>query len=448
MEDNSAPKNEQKLSLTGSVALGTGVMIGAGIFALVGQVAELAGGWVPWAFFVGAVIVAFSSYSYIRYSATNPSSGGIAMLLKAAYGAGVTAGSYSMFMYVSMILAESLLGRTFGTYLLRPFGMQDSAIWVPVLAVIAIAAAAVVNLVGNRWVEGSATVTAALKIIGIAVLAVAGIFTAGLSSLSRLVTSADRTPPEAGLLGFMAGVALCILAYKGFTTITNQGADLREPKRNIGRSIMIAIGLCTVLYLLITVAVTGSLTVPQIVEARDYALAEAAEPTFGVWGVRLTVAIAMIATLSGLIASLFSVSKLYDMLRDMGQAPGLPGKEGHQSLFITAGLAIVIAAFFDLSQIAALGAILYLVMDIAIHWGVIRHLKDDIEAKPWIPWIAIVLDSAVLVPFVVLKAQSALFTLVITAAVALIIVVTQWIVVRRRQQSDSSSQETSHHNSN
>ncbi|MBP2215033.1 APC family permease [Arthrobacter sp. CAN_C5] len=443
MADESASKNDQNLSLTGSVALGTGVMIGAGIFALVGQVAELAGGWVPWAFFAGAVVVGFSSYSYIRYSAKNPSSGGIAMLLKAAYGPGVVAGSFSLFMYVSMVLAESLLGRTFATYLLRPFGMQDSTLWVPVLAVIAIAGAAIVNLVGNTMVERSATITAAIKIVGIAVLAVAGILTAGISSLGKLFTSADRTPPETGLLGFLGAVTLCILAYKGFTTITNQGADLRDPTRNIKRSIIIAISLCTVLYLMITIAVTGSLTVPQIVEARDYALAEAAEPAFGSWGVSLTVAIAVIATLSGLVASLFSVSKFYDMLRDMGQAPGLPGKEGHQSLYITAGLAIVMAAFFDLSQIASLGAILYLVMDIAIHWGVIRHLKDDIEAKIWVPWVAIVLDIAVLLPFILLKAQSDPFTLIITAAVALIIVVTQWLVVRRRNDEDTPSEGTS-----
>lgn len=439
MGRDSTPKNQQKLSLIGSVALGTGVMIGAGIFALVGQVAELTGGWVPWAFFAGAVVVAFSSYSYIRYSATNPSSGGIAMLLKAAYGPGVVAGSFSLFMYVSMILAESLLGRTFGTYLLRPFGMQDSALWVPVLAVVAIAAAALVNLIGNRWVERSATVTAAIKIVGIVVLAVAGILAAGVSSLGRLFTTADRTPPDAGWFGFLAGTALCILAYKGFTTITNQGADLRDPKRNIGRSIMIAIGLCTVLYLLITVAVTGSLTVPQIVEARDYALAEAARPTFGSWGMTLTVVIAVVATLSGLVASLFSVSRLYDMLRDMGQAPGLPGKKEQQSLFITAGLAIVMAAFFDLSQIASLGAILYLVMDIAIHWGIIRHLKGDVEAKTWIPWVAIVLDVAVLVPFTVLKAQSDPFTILITVVVASIIVVTQWLVVRRKRHNGAQS---------
>lgn len=77
--------DQQKLSLAGSVSLGTGVMIGAGIFALVGQVSELAGPLMPLAFLAGAVVVGFSAYSYIRYSNTNPSSGGIAMLLKAAY---------------------------------------------------------------------------------------------------------------------------------------------------------------------------------------------------------------------------------------------------------------------------------------------------------------------------------------------------------------------------
>lgn len=152
-----------KISLIGSVALGTGVMIGAGIFALVGQVAELAGSAVPWAFAAGAVVAAVSAYSYVRCSSADPSSGGIAMILKAAYGPGVVAGTFSLFMYVSMVLAESLLARTFGTYVLRPFGLQGSAVLVPVLAVLAIVAATLVNFVGNRSVESSATVTARLR---------------------------------------------------------------------------------------------------------------------------------------------------------------------------------------------------------------------------------------------------------------------------------------------
>jgi len=54
---------KNSLSLTGAVALGTGVMIGAAIFALLGQVAELSGALFPIIFLLGAVIAGFSAYS-------------------------------------------------------------------------------------------------------------------------------------------------------------------------------------------------------------------------------------------------------------------------------------------------------------------------------------------------------------------------------------------------
>lgn len=431
--------DSEKLSLAGSVSLGTGVMVGAGIFALVGQVAGLAGGLVPAAFLAGAVVVAFSSYSYVKYSGANPSSGGIAMLLKAAYGPGVIAGSFSLFMYVSMVVAESLLARTFGTYLLRPFGLQGSTLLVPALGVAAIAAAALVNVFGNTLVERSATVTAAAKIVGIAALAIAGLLASGWSSLGTALTGGSGEPPQQGILGFLAGTTLCILAYKGFTTITNQGGDIKEPKKNIGRSIIISLALCTVIYLLLTVSVTGSLSVPEIMKARDYALARAAEPLFGTWGVGLTIALAVVATLSGLLASLYSVSRLYAMLQEMKQAPALPGKVKHQPLLITAGLAILVTVFFDLSQIASLGALLYISMDIAVHLGVIRHLHRDIEAARWVPAVAIILDLAVLGAFVLVKAEQDLLTLGVGAALALAIFLAQWWAVKRRDNSGDAA---------
>lgn len=424
------------LSLTGSVSLGAGVMIGAGIFALVGQVAGLAGDWFPIAFLAGAVVAGVSSYSYIRYSSVNPSSGGIAMLLKDAYGPGVTAGTFSLFMYVSMVIAQSLLGRTFGTYLLRPFGLQDSALLVPILGVLAIAAATVVNLVGTRLVEGSALATAIAKIVGITVLAVAGLIAAFASGDGLFAkTSGDSV----SIVGVLAATTLAVLAYKGFTTITNQGADLRSPERNIGRSIVISLALCTVLYLLITVSVGATIGAAGAAKARDYALAQAAEPVFGAWGVGITVAIAIIATLSGLLASLYAVSRLYAMLQQMHQAPALPKRITHQPLLITAGLAIILTAFLDLSQIASLGALLYLTMDIAVQGGVIFVLHQKISARRWVPALAILLDLAILIPFTVLKVQSDLLTVVVAAAIALAIVVAQVIAVRRRTGSSANS---------
>jgi len=424
-------EQDTRISLVGSVALGTGVMIGAGIFALVGQVAGLAGDWFPVAFIAGAAVAGVSSYAYARYSSVNPSAGGIAMLLKDAYGPGVVAGSFSLFMYVSMVVAESLLARTFGTYLLRPFGLQDSVVLVPLLGIVAIAAAAVVNLVGNQLVERSALVTAVLKIVGIAVLAAAGLIGAAATGAGFFSRSSDSGD---GVLGVVAAVALCVLAYKGFTTITNQGDDLKDAKRNIARSITISIAICAVLYLLITLSVGASIGASGAIDARDYALAEAADPLFGAWGVGITVAVAVIATLSGLLASLFSVSRLYGMLQDMKQAPALPARVPHQPLLITAAAAIILTAVFDLGRIAALGVFLYLTMDIAVQWGVLRRLREKIEARAWLPIATIVLDAAILAAFTISKVQSDPLTVGVAAGLAAVIFAAQaWVVTRRHR---------------
>lgn len=424
--------SRDRISLAGSVSLGTGVMIGAGVFALVGQVAALADDLFVLAFLSGAAVAAVSSYAYARCSSDDPSSGGIAMILKRAYGPGLVAGTFSMFMYVSMVVAESLLARTFGTYLLRPFGLQDSALLVPLLGLVAIGAAVAVNLAGNRLVEGSADVTAALKITGIVILAGAGI--AGALATSSLAVVPAGGPPD-GLVPLLAAIALSVLAYKGFTTITNQGDDIEDPPRNIPRSIAIALGICAALYLLITVAVASSLSVGEIVAARDYSLAEAADPLFGSAGVALTGAVAVIATLSGLVASLFSVSRLYAMLQEMEQAPRLPDSVPHQPLLITAGAAALATVALDLSRIASVGVILYLTMDIAIQWGVVRRLRGELSLRPWIPVLSVALNAVVLAAFVVAKLERDALILVVAAAISAVIVATQLQLLRHRSGS-------------
>jgi len=100
------------LSLTATVAMGTGVMIGAGIFALTGQVAEYAGPMFPAAFLLAAIISGFSAYTYIKVTSKYPSAGGIAMILQKAYGKTMMTGASALLMAFSMIINESLVART------------------------------------------------------------------------------------------------------------------------------------------------------------------------------------------------------------------------------------------------------------------------------------------------------------------------------------------------
>ena len=393
------------LTLAGTVAMGTGVMIGAGIFALTGQVAEFAGDLYPAAFLLAAIISGFSAYSYIKVSNKFPSAGGIAMILKKAYGPSMITGGAALLMAFSMIINESLVARTFGTYTLQIFGIEGG-IWVPILAVGLILLAFLVNIAGNNVIGSVSKVTAFLKIGGILVFALIALWAGGFSFQPMENGLTDKT--SAG--GFLAGVALAILAYKGFTTITNSGDEVKDPNKNVGRAIMISLAICTVVYLLVCLAVGSTLSVSQIVEAKDYALAEAAKPALGNYGLWFTVAIAMIATASGLLASLFAVSRMLTMLTNMELIPhshfGMPGPIQKHLLVYTAVIAGLLAVFFDLSRIASLGAIFYLVMDIMIHWGVFRYLRKEVEASPIVLLVAIGLDVIALAAFMVLKWQA------------------------------------------
>ena len=382
--DHAPPSHEAKgsISLSGAVAMGTGVMIGAGIFALTGQIAQLAGPLFPLSFVAGAVVTALAAYSYIKMSNAWPSSGGIAMILQKAYGPGTIAASASLLMALSMVINESLVARTFATYALRPFGLETNGIMLAALALALIVFAYLVNAAGNRSVSALSIVMSAIKIGGIAIFAVAAIWASGLGggAFAEPVTGLDGSGFDGA--GFIASIAFSILAFKGFTTITNSGGEIVDPHRNVGRTIMIAIGICVVTYLLVAVAVGSSLDIGEIVAARDYSLAAAARPALGQIGFWFTIVIAVTATASGVVASVFAVSRMLTMLTEMKMIPhshfGMKGTLRSHLLVYTVVVAGTLAVLFDLTRIAALGAFFYLVMDMLVHWGVLRHLRREI----------------------------------------------------------------------
>ncbi|MBU4529292.1 MAG: APC family permease [Hoeflea sp.] len=414
--DRTSDYKADSLSLSGAVSMGTGVMIGAGIFALTGQIAELAGPLFPLAFIAGAFVTGFSAYSYIRMSNTWPSSGGIAMILQKCYGPGAVAGGAALLMALSMVIAESLVARTFATYVLRPFDITDGPL-VPILAVGVILFAFLVNIAGNRSVGLFSLVMATLKIGGIALFGIAALWVSGFSFAAASESGRDFTAT-----GFIASVALAILAFKGFTTITNSGAEITEPNRNVGRAITISIALCVVVYLLVAFGVGSSLTIDRIIAARDYSLAEAAEPALGQTGFLLTVILAAVATASGVLASVFAVSRMLAMLTDMKMIPhshfGMSGPIQRHTLIYTVVVASALAVFFDLGRIASLGAFFYLIMDMIIQWGVFRYRRQEIGAAGAVLLAALAFDAVVLVAFTVMKLQSDPL-IVIIAAVAI-----------------------------
>ena len=436
--DHSAPTQykENSLSLVGAVSMGTAVIIGAGIFALTGQIAELGGKWFPLAFLVAAVVTAFSAYSYVKMSNAYPSAGGIAMFLQKAYGKGTITAVGALLMYFSMVINESLVARTFGSYTMQLFDVGKDSWLIPALGVGLLLFAFAVNISGNRMIGTFSLVMSVLKIGGIAAFGLFGLWVSGFSMESFTVAPAQPT----GGGGFLAAVALAILSYKGFTTITNSGSEIVDPHRNVGRAIIISIAICVVIYFLVALAVAGNLSLPEIIAAKNFALAEAARPALGDFGLWFTVVLAIIATVSGVIASVFAASRMAAMLTDMKLVPhshfGMPGNIQKHMLVYTIVLAIVLTVFFDLSRIASLGAIFYLIMDIAVHWGVLRYLREEVKANVLVLITAIVMDVVVLGAFLIIKAQTDMLVIYVALAGVILIFGAEKFYLRARPPSD------------
>jgi amino acid transporter len=364
------------------------------------------------------------------------------MILTKAYGPGAVAAAASVLMALSMVINESLVARTFATYALRPFGIQGGPL-VPVIGVALIVMAYLVNVSGNRSVGLWSLVMSAVKIGGIALFGIAALWASGVGNWAPVARLSEN-----GITGFAASVALSILAFKGFTTITNSGGEITDPKRNVGRTILISIVICVVVYLLVALAVGSALTPEQIQLARDYALAEAAQPVLGQAGFFLTVALAMVATASGLIASVFAVSRMLTMLTEMKMIPhshfGMSGGIRSHMLIYTVVTAAILTVLFDLGRIASLGAFFYLVMDMVVHWGVWKNMQHRIAARGWIILTALALDAVVLVTFMQFKWRSDSVIVIVAFATILVVFLAERLYLGRFVSRDDVLDHSGH----
>jgi len=202
------------------------------------------------------------------------------------------------------------------------------------------------------------------------------------------------------------------------------------------------LGICSVVYLAIAATVAGNLSLAQIIAAEDSSLAAAAEPAFGDLGVWFTVALAIVATASGVVASVFAASRMLAMLTRMKQVPHshlrMPGSVRTHSVVYTVALAVALTAVFDLRRIAALGAIYYLLMDLAIHWGLLRRLRDRVQFRAAIVWLAIALDITVLAAFVWITATRDPIGLYAALVGIVAIVVGERMLMRSHTRADGT----------
>ncbi len=357
----------QPIGFWGAVFLGIGAMVGAGIFALLGEAGAIAGSGVWISFLIGGVIALLSGYSLARLGATFPAAGGIVEYLVQAWGRGTLSGSMSILLYIAAVISLSLISKAFGAYaasLLPDAWQHPVAILLSCLIVLVFMA---VNLRGARDVTRVEAITVVIKFGVLVAMGIAGIAVMDPQRLS------PSTYPQPSALFNALGVTF--FAYEGFRVITNTAEDMPNPAKTLPRAMLAAILLVTALYVLVAIAVMGNLEVQQVIEAKEYALAAAAKPVFGEIGFVLVVLTALVSTASAINANLYAVTNVTFELARKGELPaafGEPIAHSRKGLIYTSSLIVIINLLLDLTSIALLGSISILFVHAIVHFGHLR----------------------------------------------------------------------------
>jgi amino acid transporter len=391
------------VSVRGAAFLGIGAMVGAGIFALLGEAGTVAGSAVWLSFLIAGVVSALLGYTVVKLGVRYPSSGGIIAYLMQGFGNGRLVGIASWLGYAAaIVIVCSMVAVSFGSYATSLFVGDDAAGWWDNAFTSAVVVAmAAINLVGSRIVDKAQTVIVVL------LLAVFAVFIA--------VTIVDIDPDLLAFSGYpsfskiLASVALTFFAYLGFSVITFAAGDLRDPARELPRAMYGALGVTTLLYVLIALAVFGTLTVTEVIGYGETAIAEAARPALGDSGFTIMAVAALLATSSSVNATLYASGGLTAMLARAGQFPTFFGRGSrlgpNAGLLITSGLVLVIANLVDLSAIASVGSAISLVIFLLVGVAAYR-LRGEIGALTAVVLAAIALTALVLVFFAIDTARN------------------------------------------
>lgn len=403
-----------QIGMVAAVSIGIGGMVGAGIFSILGVVAQAAGGAMWLAFAIGGVVALLSTYSYAKLGATFPSAGGAVHFLVKSFGDGVLAGGLNLFMWAGYIISLALYATAFGGYAATFVTTTPSPLLLKSLAVACVVLLTVVNALGAKFMGRSETVIVAVKVAILVLFAAVGLWFIRPGYLS------PELWPETKSILFGAGVLF--IGYEGFGLITNAAADMRNPRTMLPRALYTSVILVIILYLAVSLTVTGNLSDYEIERAKDYALAEAAKPFLGEFGFRLIAIAALFSTASAINATLFGSANVCYMIARDGELPvGLSRTEWKQAtggLLLTAGLVVAVMLSFDLAGIAMMGSAAFLLIYAAVNAGHLKvlHATGANAVLVWLSLLTCLVMFVILGVYTYQQQPAALVALLIIAA--------------------------------
>jgi APA family basic amino acid/polyamine antiporter len=285
----------RRLGVVDATAIVIGIVIGSGIFVLPNLIARslpsapaILAVWV-----VAGVLSFFGALAYAELGAMLPATGGQYVYLREAYGPLCAFVCGWTFMLAVMAGGSAWLAVTFSIY--AGYFLPLSAAVAKALSVALIVVLSAVNYVGvqeGAWVQRTFT---GLKIVGLLVLIGAG--------LASPYAAAPAVPAPLSAMHFGVAMAACLMAYNGWSYVSFVAGEVRDPQKNLLRSLVLGMAAVAVLYVSANIAYLKVMTVAQIA-ATDRVGADLAVRTMGRIGgafVSLTVLLSIIGAVNGCI---------------------------------------------------------------------------------------------------------------------------------------------------
>jgi len=290
------------LSTFDGVMIITGVVIGGGIFSLPPMVAGLSGSvqWMYGAWMLGAVLALVGALCYAELASSFPSAGGDYHFLGRAYGRDVS--FFFAWARIGVITTGSiaLLAYVFGDYMSRvlPLGAHSSTVYA--LAVVVVLTAT--NIAGLRQSARAQNLMSGLLVLGMLGVVAAGFLAPPPEGAAAAAASSAPVSAPA-LAAFGTALLFVLFTYGGWNEAAYISAEVRGGQRAIVRVLVLALGLITVVYLLFVTALLTGLGFDGLKASKAVA-ADVAGRSFGATGERLIGAIAALAALTSINATM------------------------------------------------------------------------------------------------------------------------------------------------
>jgi APA family basic amino acid/polyamine antiporter len=295
----------RSLNLVETTLAGIGIILGAGVYALVGAVADEAGNGIWLSFVIAAVVAAVIGVCYAELASMFPHSGADHEYTRQALGSR-PAFVVGWLVVIGNVIAAATVALGFGGYL-GSFVDVDPT----VAAIAALAVAMVIAFIGVEETVKVMIMGTLVEVGGLDLVIVIGI---------PHLPDADLTSFDNGLSGVLSGAALVMFAYIGFNEIATLSEETEDPTRNVPLAMLLSIAITTVLYIAVAVAAVSVLGATTLAAA-DAPLAEVADEVLGSSARDVVAIIALFSTANTMLLLLVAASR---MIYGMAKTDALP----------------------------------------------------------------------------------------------------------------------------